>query len=254
MSRANTKRRRTRNHRPKPPQQQNTHTPTQDLRQAITNLRQAIATLIDPRPTTTADGQTQQLPSLYNQLTAAIPGQFLGRNGLAKSQPPLWIAAIDTLNEIHTKTRTWQPNPNHHPMPSLTEYPTYLTNALNTDQHPTLRRLELLRTRQWPTTDKNRITNITNQITRLTQKIETLFTENHTKHLPAPCPACDTRTVYRNDDAGERVRQPALQITSTPQGALIGCECLNCHATWAPTHFTLLAGALGFPLPEGVLE
>lgn len=111
MSRANTKRRRARNRHPKPTQQQQqTHTTTQDLHQAITNLHQAITTLIDPRPTTTDTGQTQQLPSLYDQLTAAIPGQFLGRNGLAKSQPPLWIAAIDTLNEIHTKTRTWQPN------------------------------------------------------------------------------------------------------------------------------------------------
>ncbi|MEE3066600.1 MAG: hypothetical protein VYA67_22105 [Actinomycetota bacterium] len=250
MSRADSKRRRNRR-RPKPKPQHPQPTPEQDLNDAIEKLRAAIANLIDPRPLTTDDG-TQWLDSLYDQLTAAIPGQFLGRYGLAKSQPPLWIAAIDTLNDIDTKTRTWQPNPNH-PTPTLATYPNYLINALNTDQ-PTHRRLHLRRTRTWTTNDTKTINTITNQITQATQKIETLFTENHTKHLPAPCPACEAQIVYRTDDAGERVRQPALQITTTPEGTLIGCQCQNCKYVWGPERFRILAQVLGYPLPEGVLE
>lgn len=199
---------------------------------ARTNLDHAITALIDPRPQTSHTGEIQWSDSLYDQLVEAIPGSYLGRSGAPKSQPPLWIAAVDTLKEIDTAICGWQPE--------------------ILDRNPLIRaaiqRLGVLRLKTWRPQDVEHLQRITADLNRFTLKIEQLFTENHTKHLPAPCPACNTKTIYRTDDAGEKVRQPALQI------GVLGCECMNCHHIWGPALFMHLARVLGYQLPEGVLE
>ncbi len=194
------------------------------LQPALTDLTHAIHQLTAPIPDYT-DGQLRYTDSLYQQLTNAVPGQFLGRTGTPRSQPPLWIDAVDLLARIDTQTRTWCPEGNDTPQ-----------------------RLQTLTGRPWRPQDVNLLTTYSQQIRAWTKTITNLLTDQHTKHIPAPCPACNTTTIHRPDNAGDIVRQPALQITTH------GCECQNCHTTWGPEKFLFLARLLGFDMPAGVLE
>lgn len=212
---------------------------------ARTKLHDAISDLIDPRPQTTDTGEIRWLDSLYDQLTDAVPGQFLGRSGLQKSQPPMWIDASDLLTEIDAAIRQWQPD-THTFLPICPGI--ILTIPLPPNQPAAIHRLNLINQKRWRPQDTKLINSYANQLEGWVKRIDNLFAENHTKHLPAPCPACNIQTVYRTDAAGERVRQPALQIT------ILGCECMNCHHVWGPQLFMHLARVLGYRLPEGVLE
>ncbi|EUA18451.1 putative phage protein [Mycobacterium xenopi 3993] len=71
----------------------------------------------------------------------------------------------------------------------------------------------------------------------------------HPRQTPArSLPGMRKKTVYRRDNAGDLVRQPALQITTQ------GCVCQHCRTVWGPERFMLLAKVLGYDLPPGVLE
>ena len=79
------------------------------LAPALDALYSAAAALIDEAKQM-VDGKILVADSLYQQLTDAIPGQFLGRSsGAAHSQPPLWIDAEDLLTTIDSTVRSWQP-------------------------------------------------------------------------------------------------------------------------------------------------
>lgn len=216
-----------------------TNTHEHQLPQAQRQLTDAITKLIDPKPQLT-NGQLRYTQSLYTQLTDAIPGQYLGRTGLQRSQPPLWIDAADLLTEINTTTRAWHPD--------TIAWFTGFVFVIIPIHHTTPGRLRLLAQCRWRPQDTAQITRYANQIETWIKRIETLFAEHHVKHLPAPCPACDKKIVYRRDSAGELVRQPALQITTN------GCECQACHTIWGPELFMHLARVLGYPTPAGVLE
>lgn len=252
MSHTSAKRHRTRQ-RTKPQPPPTPPTPEENLIEARTRLDDALHALAGPRPQPDPDtGQIQWADSLYHQLAEAVPGQFLGRTGTQRSQPPMWVDAADLLTEIRKTVRAWHPDPLIHTAFHLG------ARAINVRLEPghdlTLRRLGLLTEYRWRPQDTPLLTRWANQIQTWTHRIETLFTEHHTKHLCAPCPACNTKTVYRQDTAGERVRQPALQITTNPDGTYRGCQCQNCGHTWAPEYFSHLARVLGYELPEGVLE
>lgn len=210
-----------------------TQKPAQDgqLQPARAELSNAISQLIDPQSHSTP-GQTIYIPSLYQQLTEAVPGSFLGRTtGTPRSQPPLWLDAADLLNQIDTTVRKWQPAGD-----AASKLP------------PTIRRLQLINQRTWRPQDTDTITHQTHQIQQWAIRIATLFAENHTKHITAPCPACGKTTIHKRDSTGELIRQPALQI------GVHGCECMACHQIWGPQLFMHLARVLGYELPEGVLE
>lgn len=252
MSHTSAKRHRTRQ-RTKPQPPPTPPTPEENLIEARTRLEDALHALAAPRPQPDPDtGQIQWADSLYHQLAEAVPGQFLGRTGTQRSQPPMWVDAADLLTEIRKTVRRWHPDPCTHTAFHLG------ARAINVRLEPghdlTLRRLGLLATYTWRPQDTPLLTRWANQIDNWAKRIETLFTEHHVKHLPAPCPACDTQIVYRQDTAGERVRQPALQIVTNPDGTYRGCQCQNCGHTWAPELFWHLARVLGYELPEGVLE
>lgn len=205
-----------------------TATTEHQLPAARAKLRDAISDLIDPQAET-IDGEIVYIDSLYDQLIEAVPGQFLGRtNGAARSQPPLWIDAADLLTTIDRTVRTWQPT-----IP---------------DRITTITRLGRIQQHRWRPQDTQLITDYTRQLDDWTNRITTLFTETHIKHLPAACPACNKKTVYRRDNAGELVRKPALQITT------LGCQCQACKTVWGPELFMHLARVLGYQLPAGVLE
>jgi hypothetical protein len=192
-------------------------------------LGHAIHALINPVPEIT-NGKIRHTESLYHQLAQAIPGSKQHRSGVAQSQPPMWLDAMDLLTEIDTHVRRWQPDTDTYQGP------------------PTVARLTLIDQRTWRPQDTPLLAGYANQLKAWTKRIQTLLTDQHVKHLPAACPACDKTTIYRRDSAGELVRQPALQITTH------GCECQACHTTWGPEKFLFLAKLLGYALPAGVLE
>ena len=195
------------------------------LQPARAELADAISALVDRKPET-LDGRIVYIDSLYQQLVEAVPGSFLGRTtGSAHSQPPLWVDAMDLLETIDATIRTWQPEGTSTPG-----------------------RLWIIEQRTWRPQDTVLVTALTKQLNHFANRITALFTENHTKHLPAPCPACNKTVVYHRNGGGDLVRQPALQI------GVNGCECQACHTVWGPQLFMHLARVLGYQLPEGILE
>lgn len=214
--------------------------PAQDgnLPEARRELHDAICDLVNPRPqyTDTDDG-TVWLDSLYIQLQGAVPGEKQHRSGVARSQPPAWIDAIDTLRDIDSAVTGWEPR-----------WPAIPGNLSNDPEPPTVLRLRIIALRAWRPQDTAEVKKIAAKIRYWVDRITTLLADTHVKHISAPCPACGKTTVYRKDSGGELVRQPALQITA------MGCQCQACKTTWAPDLYMHLARVLGYDLPAGVLE
>lgn len=69
--------------------------------------------------------------------------------------------------------------------------------------------------------------------------------------LVAACPVCGSRTVHV-DDAGERVRRPALQVDQTTGWAR--CHAPGCGAEWPPSRLQLLASVLEQQATEQATE
>lgn len=202
----------------------------QDLKHAIHQLTQPIPALIN--------NKLHHAPALYMQLRDAIRGeQGTGYNGAPQSQPPLWVEAIDLLNEIDTAVEIWQPQPAGVP--------------------PTIGRLNALNTKTWRPQDVRNIQQITTACQQWAAKIENTLNPGHVKHFRAPdgdgyapCPQCGKATTYRTDPAdGEPKRVPTLQWV-----AETGTTCIVCRSSWDPFHTLWLGRVLGFELPEGVLE
>jgi hypothetical protein len=152
--------------------------------------------------------------SPYTQLAQAIPGTQGNNRHIPGSSPPLNLDAVDLKNDIDSKLTLWQ-----------------------------------LSKRRWRPQDTELIDTYTNDIHTWCKRIDALLNPVHTKEISAACPQCDHTHVYRYNSAGEKVRQPALQIVTT-----IGCTCLHCHATWTPDLYIHLCRVLGFGLPDGILQ
>lgn len=123
----------------------------------------------------------------------------------------MWLDALDLINEIDTAVRAWQP-----------------------DGDSTPSRLRSLASRKWRPQDSGGVEQIAGNPEAWVLKIESLLSPSPTKTISAPCPSCNAETVYRTDSGGERVRQPALQIT------VDGSVCMACRYTWGPERFLLL--------------
>jgi hypothetical protein len=214
--------------------------PAQDgnLPDARRQLDDAISSLCDPKPQTLHNGTLTWLDSCYVQLQDAIPGSKRDRTGVSASQPPVWVDAMQLKHEIDTAVAIWE-----RPFPAL-------PGDLSHDPEPvTVLRLRVINARSWRPQDVRSILQITEAIASWTENIQQLLTDKPRWTLPAACPQCGKKTVYRHDSSGELVRQPALQIGT------MGCQCQNCRAGWSPDQFVFLATRLlGYDLPEGVLE
>lgn len=193
-----------------------------------TQLSNAISALIDEKPHTLHEEDGTRIvwvESMLGQLEEAVTAsQNTMHRGAARSKPPLWVDAVDLLHEINRTTRSWWPQPTLNTVGSLRE----------------------IDAATWRPQDVPDLNEWTAQIRRWCTAIETLLSEERTMTVTGACPQCDTKTVHRWID-GERVRKPALQITTK------GCVCLNCREVWPPERFALLAAALECKPIEGVL-
>lgn len=217
---------------------------------ARNRLDHAISALIDPKPhlihRDNTDPEITWLDPLYTQLADAVAGQNIQPKSGGPARAPIWADAHDLLTLIDTKAAEWQPDwhqladPNHDTTP------------------PTITRLHALRARKWRPQDVSHINTITTELHALTERAQTLLDPPAVAYLrapgksrePAACTACGEQRVWRPDptDPNRRVMQPALKIT------IHGCICQHCGASWEPGQLRILAAALGYPLPEGVLE
>lgn len=208
-----------------------------DLPAARRDLRNAIAALID-HTTTHIEGRTHFGDSLYQQLSDNLTTpQAATTRRHAASQPPIWVDASDLLHEIDTAVSVWQPDPG------------IFDGDLSQEPTPeTVRRLRILDGQKWRPQDVRAIDQMTRILKAWAEDIRELLDPTPHMTLPNPCPACNTSIVYRQDSAGETVRQPALRIGPH------GCVCQKCRTTWDPAHFVHLSRVLGYDMPAGVLE
>jgi hypothetical protein len=203
------------------------------LQPALQALGDAVRGLCDPQHQY-LESRLITIPSLYLQLMDSVTGEQVntGGGGGSKSRPPLWLDALDLLAEIDVALEIWQP--------AYTGVPA------------SVGRMHWLLQRKWRPQDVNRIQDLTNNLRQWAQLIDQKLNPTPKLTLPNPCPACDVAIVYRKDGCGEPVKKPALQIVGKDGHHY--CECLNCHYIWDSGRFHILAGALGYPLPPGVLE
>ncbi|AEK07852.1 hypothetical protein FDI59_gp105 [Mycobacterium phage Yoshi] len=199
----------------------------------------AISALIDPKPVTRhlEDGTSriEWLDSLYDQLVDALPGGQGNASRIPQSSPPMCLDAVDLLRDIEAQTAAWEPKPN-------------LDASIDNPQPIAVQRLQAIDKRQWRPQDTNLVDDMTASIHKWCDKITATLNPQRKWTLPNPCPACNTAVVYRKNSSGDPVRKPALELGPR------GCECQNCHTTWAPELFQHLAQVLGYKLPQGVLE
>lgn len=202
-----------------------------NLPAAMRALTDAIHQLTEPRSTIHNDTIING-PSLYMQLWDAVDGEATnggGSGGGAKSRPPFWLDAFDLCREIDVAVECWQP--------AFTGVPA------------TVGRLKWILKRKWRPQDTRQMEQITTAVQSWAVSIDDLMNPKPKWTLPNPCPNCGVKTVYRNDASGERVRTAALQINGNK-----GCTCQACRYTWEPHRFQILAGALGYALPTGVIH
>ncbi|POY15208.1 hypothetical protein C3472_19820 [Mycobacterium kansasii] len=203
-----------------------------------------MASLVDPKPET-LDGQLVWTDSLYVQLVDSVPGSKRERSGAARSQPPAWIDAFDTLQTIDRKTAEWEP-----------AWPTIPGDLSDDPPSPTVLRLRALVARKWRPQDVEAITKITAEIEKWLDSIKALFNQEPVRALWAAkgggfahCPACDATITKKQDRAGEWVQYPALQV-----GTDGTTRCGACKTSWGPENALFVCRMLGYPLPEGLLE
>ena len=197
-----------------------------NIQAAHTRLKRAVDRLCQPNLGTHRNA-TVTAPSLYEQLCSDLAGIQGDNKTPAKSLPPIWIDAAQLKQDIDKQAAKWEPK-RHRSTPQ---------------------RLIILAEQTWRPQDTRHVNTITRTITRWADSIVHLLDPQSVKHISAPCPSCGRTTVYRRDDAGEVVRQPALRIVTNQ-----GCTCAHCDAHWSPDKYMFLCTLLGFDLPEGVLE
>lgn len=198
--------------------------PDGDLPEALAELADAIAALVEPK-IEWLDGRVVTGPSLYEQIAASIAGaQGTGAGAAARSMPPLWVDAVDIINDIDTALTAWQIGlPGH---------------EIGTARSGAASRIADLARRPWRPQDVRTVAQITKALAGWAQDITLRLDPPKRIQLAEPCPQCDESTVYRTDSAGDTVRMAALQLDDDE------CVCLNCHTKWPEWQFRLLARAL----------
>ena len=207
-----------------------------NLPAARRRLEVAVWALVDPQ-SQIIEGKMRHAPSLYLQLRDAVPGQQAGSRGQARSVVPFWPDALKLLEEIDTRIEIEQPMFNGVP--------------------PTVGRLRHILARKWKPQQTRYIEEFAAVVEGWVKEIDALLNPEPSVFLYAPtgsgaaaCTACGTQYVWKKDsgDNDTPKRQPALKVTKD------GCRCQRCRASWEPGQLRMLAAALGYPLPDGVLE
>ncbi|AVJ50266.1 hypothetical protein I5J36_gp50 [Mycobacterium phage Mendokysei] len=209
----------------------------EDLPALLDELDAAIAAVTEPR-IGYVGGRVVTGPSLLDQVHASIAGQQGTSNGnAARSLPPIWLDAADVLAGIDAALQHWA-TPGK--LPALPRPVELVTTRAG--------RIRQLRKRPWTPATYRQLKAVVTEVKMWTADIERILNPIRKKFIAAPCPNCETETVYRPDSAGENVRMPALQIIADR-----GCICLECNATWTPDLYMHLCRVLGFPAPAGVV-
>lgn len=188
-------------------------------------LENAVASLIDPRPTSTA-GRVVWIDSIYTELCDAIRSNSGSSRSVPGPQTPCWLDGVALAAEINTQARKW-------------------VRRGNGPEAPTVNRLRYLLIHRYRPQDTAMVDDIAHQIGDWVHRYRVLV-DDKPKSLPNPCPRCGQKWAYRWMD-GEKVRQAALQVT------IEVCRCTACHAEWQPSQYAFLARVLGYAQPEGVI-
>lgn len=200
-----------------------TDTTEHDLPGTRRAFQDAIHTLIGRTRTTITrdDGTTEPAwgASLYEQIRDHVSGaQGSGGSSHAGSRPPIVADALDLTTQIDRHVIAW----------------------VGAGTAPdTVGRLTALEEHQWRPQDVPWLKDRTADLIWWAARARSILDPEPRWTVTAPCPECDTSTVYRQDSAGETVRQPALKIADG------GCICQQCRTYWPPEHFPLLAAAIG---------
>lgn len=187
-------------------------------------LEEAVRDLVEKRMAVYHDA-TVYADSLYVSLISDLPGTQGDTRTPAKSIPPLWIEAVQLLQNIDSQTVRWMPVPGSTPD-----------------------RLRMLAKKPFRPQDTDMVDEMAKTTRGWCDSIMNLIDPKTRKYISASCPSCNQSHVYRND-SGDRVRQPALQWAANT-----GFECQACKANWSPEQTLFFSRLLGFELPEGVLE
>lgn len=195
------------------------------LPDAIDQLYRAVGELFDEQKQY-VQGRVRVAPSWWDRLTEAVAATGLKdgtSRAVAKSRPLCWADALDLKVRIEDRAKSW----------------------IGGDSVPG--RLRALASRRWRPQDTEAVQGIAAEVQSWRLAVTALVEPSHIKSVAAACPQCGERWVYRMH-AGERVRQPALQLE-----AATGCLCQGCRAFWPPEKYLFLCRLLGFDLPAGIV-
>jgi hypothetical protein len=217
-----------------------------ELPAARRELEDAVAALTEPR-SQYIDGRLEWTDSLYIQLQESLPGNQGAGQGQARSLPPAWLDAMETLHQIDSTVSAWQKDPG-------------TFDGDLTPGHPptpeTVRRLRLILNRQWRPQDCDFIEQIVTVVKEWVADIEVLFVNEPVRALWAAsgggfaaCPHCDKTMAKKRDRCGEMVQYPALQVLADGS-----TRCMACKTSWGPQLAMWVCRQLGYPTPAGVLE
>jgi hypothetical protein len=228
-----------------------------DVVSARRRLSDAISALCDSRSEMAGDegcpdcrmescpGHMMWVASWYEQLQDSLAGeQGAGFHATqARSVPPLWVDAAQTLMEIDEAVGIWEPRPN--------------VDVSEDDPPPmTIIRLQAIGKRQWTPQQTKKMDDLTDIIAAWVKEIEQLFSVEPVRALWAAkgggfaaCPACSATMAKKEDRCGERVQYPALQLSNDGT-----TRCMACRTSWGPDLAMFVCRSLGYPTPAGVLE
>jgi hypothetical protein len=204
--------------------------PDGDLPAAKRRLDYAVIELTRPR----SDGYGHFSNCLYLMLADALGGeQGTGYNGMAMSQPPIFVDAADLLLEIDTAVECWSPQLSGVPV--------------------TIGRLRALQARSWKPQETRSVHQIAEACEIWAKQISALLNPEAVKHFRSPdgegfaaCPWCEKATTYRKDPSdGESKRVPTLQWTKDT-----GTVCIACREHRPPAETAFVARLLGFDVDD----
>lgn len=220
-------------------------------------LQAAISALTDARSEMAGDascpdcrlescpGHMKWVSSWYEQLQDSLSGeQGAGFHATqARSIPPMWVDAAQTLMEIDEAVGIWEPRPN--------------VDVSDDDLPPmTVIRLQALEKRAWTPQQTKSMDDLTDIITSWVKDIEQLFAVEPVRALWAAkgggfaaCPACSATMAKKEDKCGEKVQYPALQLSNDGT-----TKCMACRTSWSPDLALFVCRQLGYPLPDGILQ
>lgn len=200
------------------------------LQQLQADVRQLADELVVTHARTVGEN-AGKVPSLLAQLREAVgTGTEAGRTGGRRGVPtPISPAAYDLMAQIELDTTDL-----------------YLkASALMSTPEERIRALVALAGR-W--TEPSRVAVLRRYLHQWVTEIRAALAPPRRLELVEPCPACEATTAVVEKD-GEEVVTRALSVDEVD-----GARCAACGHHWPPSHLRLLAGAIGAPPLEGLVD